>query len=247
MSAPLSVVRVPAGDALAWLKEAWMLFKDAVLPWMGMTAAAFLALMLLALILGIGRHLVELLSPFLVAAFMAASRAAENREPVNFLHLGTGFRAAPQPLLAVGVAYLAGTLLIELAMRGIGGASLHQLGQLAVDPRAMSPEEARALLDRALPSLLLGLTLLTPLLMATLFAPALILFNGFRPGNALWWSLWACGRNWRALLVYSLLLGALGMLALIIPLGLGMLVFLPLAMISTYQAYRALFRTVTTA
>jgi len=242
MSAALSVLRAPAGEGLNWLKEAWMLFKDAALPWMGVTAAAFLALMLLALIPGIGQHLVELLSPFLVAAFMAAARAAENREPVNFLHLGAGFRSAPQPLLVVGVAYLAGTLLIELIMRGIGGASLQQLGQIAVDPRAMNPEEAREILDRAAPSLLIGLTLLTPLLMATLFAPALILFHGFRPGNALWWSLWACGRNWRALLVYSLLLGALGTLALIIPLGLGMLVFLPLAMISTYRAYRTLFR-----
>lgn len=244
MRAALTIVRAPAGEAVMWLKEAWALFKDAFLPWMGLAAAAFLALMLIALIPGIGRHVVELLSPFLVAAFMAAARAAEKREPVNFLHLGAGFQKAPQPLLVVGVAYLAGTLVIELAMRAIGGASLHDLGQLAVNPRAMPAEEARAVVDAALPSLLIGLTLLTPLLMATLFAPALILFAGFRPANALWWSLWACGRNWRALLVYSLLLGMIGLVALIIPLGLGLLVFLPLAMLSTYRAYRSLFKPV---
>lgn len=47
--------------------------------------------------------------------------------------------------------------------------------------------------------------------------------------------------NWRAILVYSLLLGLAGMIALIIPFGLGLLVFVPWTLTSTYAAYQDIF------
>ncbi len=106
---------------------------------------------------------------------------------------------------------------------------------------AFTPEQLNQIVGAALPGMMLVAILLTPLLMATWFSPGLAMFEGFPPGRALWWSLWACWINWRPLLVYSLVLGALGTVALVIPFGLGMLVFLPLTLISTYVAYRMIF------
>ncbi len=226
---------------MAWMKTGFRLFTPAVVPWMGMSAAFFLAAFGLSLIPWVGPLTLELLSPFLVAAYMAAAQAAERGEPTGLIHAGAGFQRGRNALLAIGVVYMVAHLVVGQVMLLIGGDAVERLIALSVRPQEMDPEEMRAVLDRAMPALLAGAVLFTPLLMATWFAPALALFEGFPPGKALFWSLWTCLVNWRPMLLYGLLLSLLAMVALIIPLGLGLLLFLPIAMTSTYAAYRMQF------
>lgn len=80
MSRTLGIARPPAGEGLAWLKTGWAWFKPAPVPWMGMTALVFLALMGVGAIPGLGGFLIEVLSPFLVAGYMSASRAADREK-----------------------------------------------------------------------------------------------------------------------------------------------------------------------
>lgn len=238
----LTIARPPAAEGRVWMKAGWTLFKPWPIPWMGMTALVFLVLMAVGSLPYVGTYIVEILSPFLVAGYMYASRAAAEDQPVTFLHLGTGLRAETRlPLAVIGAIYLVGILCIDLVMRKLGGEGFQQLSQLAQGPQHLTPEAARAIVDQALPAILAGLVLLTPLVMATWFAPALVLFDGFSAVNALWWSLWACAVNWRPILLYSALLGLVGLLAVLIPFGLGLLVFLPWVLASTYAAYRAMF------
>lgn len=242
MSTALRVARPAAGAGIAWLKAGWGWFAPAAIAWMGMTAMVFLAILGVALLPHLGGRLVELLSPFLVAGYMAAARAAERGEPATFLHLGAGFAASSRIGLAiVGGIYLAGLLFIDLVIRQLGGEGLQQLADLAANQAAVDPQQVQTIVSQALPAVLVGLLLLVPLVMATWFAPALILFEDFSAANALWWSLWACAVNWRPLLLYSLLVGVIGVAAMLIPLGLGLLAFLPVALCSTYAAYRAIF------
>ena len=238
---PLTISRPPAASGLFWIKEGWRLFKQAPIPWMGMTALVFMVIIGVNLIPAIGRYAIELLSPFVVAGYFSASRAAMAGEPVTFLHLGAGTRDGRNALLRIGVAYLLGSLLVFTLADFLGGGDLRELLRQAQDPAAQSPAEFNRLVAASLPTLLLASLLFAPLLMATWFSPGLALFDAFPAGRALWWSLWACWVNWRPLLYYSLILGVLGMVALIIPLGLGMLVFLPLTLTSTYVAYRTIF------
>lgn len=248
MNRPITVARPPAGEGVFWLKSAWTWFKPAAIAWTGMTALIFLILMSLVQIPYAGSILIEILSPFMVAGFMAASRGAERGETVTFLYLGAGFTAEHRVKLAVmGGFYLICMLSVDQLMRQLGGDGFQQLAQLAANPEALPPEEVRRILDQIMPAVLAGMLLLTPVIMATWFAPALVLFEGFSVGNALWWSLWACAVNWRPVLLYSLLLGMIGMVALLIPFGLGLLVFLPLVLCSTYAAYRAIFLPVEAA
>jgi uncharacterized membrane protein len=236
----MTVARPAASEGVAWLRESWRLFKLAPVPWMGMTALVFLVMLLLGTY--VHRTIVELLSPFMVAGFMSAGHAALKGEPVTFLHLGTGFRRGATALLGIGAIYLAGTLLLDLLARQISGSGIEQLVQLAQqDPASIDPEQARLALDQALPGLLTVLILLTPLLMATWFAPALALFDGFSALNSLWWSLWACVVNWRPMTMYVAVFIPFGLIAVLIPFGLGMLVFLPLFLIATFLAYRSMF------
>lgn len=236
-----------ASAGLLWIKEGWRLFKQSPVPWMGMTALVFMVVIGINMIPLIGQFAIELLSPFLVAGYFSASRAAMAGEPVTFIHLGAGVQRGRDVLLRIGIAYMAGSLLVFALVDLMTGSDLRELLRQAQNPAALSPEEMNQLVGAALPAMLLGTTLLTPLLMATWFAPGLAMFDDFPARRALWWSLWACWVNWRPIFFYSLVLGGLGVLALIIPFGLGLLVFLPLTLISTYVGYRMIFAAVDAA
>jgi hypothetical protein len=242
MSTPVTVARPPASQGIAWMKTGWNWFRMAPIPWMGMAALSFLVLAGIGMVPNLGGFIVELLSPFLVSAFMSAGKAAATGQPVTFLHLGAGFRSEGRTrLLVMGAVYLAGILLVDSIMRQMGGDSFEQMAQLSQNPKSITPEQAQMIMSQAMPAMLTGLLLMTPLIMATWFAPALVLFDGFTAGNAMWWSLWASAVNWRPVLIYSLWLGLLGVAAMLIPYGLGLLVLLPWVMTSTYAAYRDIF------
>jgi hypothetical protein len=237
----LTISRPPAIAGLAWVKEGWRLFKLAPIPWTGMTALVFLVLMVLGMLPLAGGFLVHVLSPFVVAGFLAASRGGSQGEPVTFVFLGAGWREGRNALLVIGVAYMLATLLIFNLVGFLTGGDLETLLRQAQMPGALTPEEAERMVATALPALSLGTLLFAPLLMATWFSPGLVLFERFPPGRALWWSLWACAVNWRPILYYSLILGLAGVVAVLIPFGLGLLVFVPWTLTSTYAAYRDIF------
>jgi uncharacterized membrane protein len=237
----LRIDRPPTAAGTAWILAGWRIFRTAPVVWAGMTAMAFMAALGVALIPFVGGFLVYLLSPFLVAGYLAASRATEHGEPVTFLYLGAGSARGHNALFSIGVTYLAASLLVFQLVLWVTGADIQTLLAQAQHPRELTPEQAQAISETALPALGLGAMLLTPLFMATWFSPGLAHFEEFPAGKAMWWSLWACGVNWRPILSYSLILGLLGMAALFIPFGLGLLVFIPVTLASTYAAYRDIF------
>ena len=244
---PLIVTRPPAAVGMVWIREGWRLFKLAPIPWTGMTALVFLLLMALGMLPFVGGLAVHILSPFVVAGFMAASRDGDQGAPITFVYLAAGWKQGRDGLLVIGVTYLLASLLIFNLVGFFTGGDLEALLRQVQNPADLSPEEARQLASTALPVMTLGTFLLAPLLMATWFAPALVLFERFPGARAMWWSLWACAVNWRPILVYSLVLGLGGVLAILIPFGLGLLVFVPWTLTATYAAYRDIFVPVDSA
>ncbi len=237
----LRIARPPANSGLAWVKSGWTTFRSAPVVWSGMTAMAFMLVMGIGMLPYVGGLLLYALSPFLVAGYLAASRAGERGEPVTFLHLGAGSASGHTALFGIGFTYMAVTLGITQVVHMATGTDFQALLALSHHPQEMTPAQAEAFLDAALPALGLGFLLLTPLLMATWFSPGLAHFEEYPAGKAMWWSLWACWVNWRPMLYYSTILVLAGMAALMIPLGLGLLIFLPVTLASTYAAYRDIF------
>lgn len=237
----LSVTRPPAAAGVEWIRIGIRLFKPAAIPWMGMSAAFLLVIMGLGMLPVVGALLVQLLTPFMVAAYMAAAEAAEGGAPTGLVHVGAGFYRGRNALLILGLVQLAAGLLVGLVVSAIGGEAIHTLMEQLTHPEALDAQTLRTALDQATPALLLGSALLTPVFMATWFAPALALFDDFPANKAMLWSLWACLVNWRPFLVYALLLTLMLMVAVLIPFGLGLLLFVPIAMTSTYAAYRGQF------
>lgn len=237
----LTITRPPAARGLAWIRQGWDLFKLAPIPWAGMTALVFMVLMLVGSLPYLGSVIVHVLSPFIVAGFLAASRGGQQGQPVSFVFLAAGFHQGRRNLFIIGLSYMLATLLVFRLVSWLTGGDMNALMAQVEQPHALTPEELDGVLRDMLPTLTLGTLLMAPLLMATWFSPALAHFEDYPPGKALWWSFWACWVNWRPLLTYSFVLGFLGVAALILPFGLGLLVFIPWTLTSTYAAYLDIF------
>ena len=89
-------------------------------------------------------------------------------------------------------------------------------------------------------AMLAGIIVSVPVYMALWFAAPLVLFDGMAPGAALKASFSACLKNVIAFTLYAIVLAVL-FVAGSIPFGLGLIVVLPVTLISVYTAYREIF------
>src|SRR5512139_1172465 len=230
--------KVAASQGLQWVVAGFRLYRKNPLLLSAAFGVLFGVVMALGLIPVVGGSLSELASPLMVAGFMAAYRALDSGRELELPQFLAGVQGPAIPLMVVGAVQLLGTLVIGQIMQSMG-----------FDPQAVmtaaqsqkDPAEMQAILNQAMPALLTGLVLFTPLIMATWFAPALILFGGARPATALGVSLKAVAKNWAAMLVNSLALGLLLFLAALVPLLLGLLVAMPVLFGSLYASYQAIF------
>ena len=231
--------KVAASQGFQWVAEGFRLYRKAPLLLSAAFGVLFGLVMALGLIPVVGGSLSELASPLMVAGFMAAYRALDNDNELDLPQFMAGLQGPAIPLMTVGAVQLLGALLIGQIMLGMG-----------FDPQAVmdaakggkaSPAEMQAMMNQAMPAMFTGLVLFVPLIMATWFAPALILFGGARPATALGVSLRAVAKNWAAMLMNSLALGLLLFFAALVPMLLGLLIAMPILFGSLYASYQAIF------
>lgn len=230
--------KVGASQGLQWVIEGFRLYRRNPLLLSAAFGVLFGVVMALGLVPLVGGSLSELASPLMVAGFMAAYRALDGGQELELPHFLAGVKGPAIPLMTVGAVQLLGTLLIGQVMVGMG---FDPQALLAAAQSQGDPAEVQAILDRSMPALLTGLVLFTPLIMATWFAPALILFGGARPATALGVSFRAVARNWLAMLVNGLALGLMLFVSALVPLLLGLLVAMPVLFGSLYASYQAIF------
>jgi hypothetical protein len=230
--------KVAASEGYRWVTAGFRLYRKSPLLLSAAFGVLFGVVMALGLIPVVGGSLSELASPLMVAGFMAAYRVLDSGGELELPQLLAGVQGPAIPLMVVGAVQLLGALLIGKIMLGMGF-DLQAIMTAAQSQK--DPAEIQAMLNQAMPALFIGMLLFTPLIMATWFAPALILFGGARPATALGVSLKAVTKNWPAMLVNSLTLGLLLFLAALIPMLLGLLVAMPVLFGSLYASYQAIF------
>jgi hypothetical protein len=229
--------KLPAAAGLRWVTDAFRLFRKNPLL-LGAAFGLFMGgLLAISLIPLAGAGLTDILTPLGVAGFMAAFRALDQDEELELPHFFTGFVSRPFPLAMVGALYLACALVIGKIMELLG------LDAKAIIDAAQhgDPEALMTLFGQGATALLVGLTLLTPAVMATWLAPPLVLFGNALPLQALGISVKACWRNRLPLLVYGVVLIPVMLVAALIPMLLGMLVAGPILLGSLYTAYQDIF------
>ncbi len=225
-----------------WIESGFRCFARAPLVWVAIAAIFLLVSLLLAMVPMVSLLLLPL-NVLFVGGMMLGCDALQRGEPLKLTHLFAGFKTQTGPLLGLGGLYLAATLLVMLVVVGImwpSAAPLLSAGMMPEALLAMSPGQLQSMLGAALLANLVGLLLISPVLMAVWFAPALIVLDGLGAIDAARLSLRACRVNWRPFLLYSFVAMALLLVALL-SLGLGLLVVVPVLVASIYAGWRDIF------
>ncbi|HSN19671.1 MAG TPA: BPSS1780 family membrane protein [Usitatibacter sp.] len=230
--------REPAGAGWTWISRGWKLFARAPLMWILAILVWFVIAILVNLVPIVGGLVFQVLNAAIAAGFVVACRSLERGGDFELEHLFAGFREHFGSLLVVGLLLVAGTIAIFLVFAMFVGFSV--LGALMTgDAEAI----AQGLMAQAMTIALAGLVaaaLSIPLMAAFWFAPALVAMHGMGPVQAMKESFVGCMRNWIPFLVWGIVMTIFAIVAAI-PLALGYLVWIPVAIASSYAAYRAIF------
>jgi len=231
--------KVEPAHGRLWIKQGWEIFKKAPVLWVVLSALFATGPTLISNIPVIGEPLATLLVPVLLGGLMLGCQALERGEHLMLGHLFAGFHQRAQQLIALGGIGMVWAVLTELLMRLVGGTALVETmssTQPEQDPTAM----LNAITD-ASGAWVLGGVMICAYLMASMFAPMLVLFDGMGPIDALKTSFKACMKNIGPLFVYGLVIVLLALLT-IMTMGLGLVILLPLSQTSAYAAYRDIFK-----
>ncbi|MCK6411984.1 MAG: hypothetical protein L6Q55_06085 [Azonexus sp.] len=226
---------VEAGACFDWLRQGWMLFLGNPGVWIGSTVLLLVMLMAISIVPLFGQVAAHLLAPlFSVGMLKLAKCLAEGEEP-HVSDLFAGFRSQRSgPLVMVGVLFAAASFGIAfiafLLVSGgvIGGVVTGKVGGIGVA------------LGGAMLAGLLVMVLSVPVIMATWFAPALVFFHGMTPVEAMKASFAAGARNWLAMCVFATFL-VIALFFAMLPMLLGLLLFLPVFSGAVYASYRDIF------
>jgi len=224
---------VPMGNGWNWIASAWPIFSRAAGVWIGMVVALLLIIIVAHLIPFIGAIAIQILWPVFVGGLMIASRTIDGGGQARFSQLFAGFQQRTGTLVTLGVVWLVVSFLIVAIVVGITGVSVFAL-------MAASPEQVFAAAATALLAALLILALMLPLVMATWFAPALIVFQGMGVAAAMKASFIGSLKNVLPFLLYGIIAMVAGVIASL-PVGLGWLVLGPVLTASVYTSYRDIY------
>jgi len=234
----IDVHTTKAGDGWIWIKQGFALFRQNPMMWIVLFIIYLLIGMVLSYVPIVGPIVLNLLAPVFIAGFMAGCRALDNQQDLEINHLFDGFKHNTAQLVTVGGLYLTGIIVIVgIMFAGVDHATLHAM----FGGNKLSPEQAEALVNSGfLTYMLIGMSLMMPLMMAYWFAPVLVAFHDMSAIIAMKMSFKASLKNIPAFFVYCLVAMVLLILA-VIPFGLGMLVMIPTMTASLYTSYKDIF------
>jgi hypothetical protein len=234
-----------ARRGLAWLVEAYAMFKRARLPWLVLLALYYVMMVVLSKIPYAAHILLPLLKPVFAVGLLAAAWTQERGGRPSLSHLFQGFRANLRALIPLGIVFVAGVTAAVLATSLFDGGVLVDLLSSEAKPAPESGADAKPADGRTAEellasgrlqtSMLIAVLLALPTILALWFAPALVVFQDAGPSAALGASLRAALANWRPLVVYALAVLVFGAL---LPLLIAKLAFMMLPSQATVDVVR---------
>jgi hypothetical protein len=248
-----------AGGGAVWIGQAWALFKSSWLEFL----LAYLIVLLIQLVLNwipLGSLITVFVTPLLIAGIMQMARKARLDMDPGLGDLFTAFREPwrkrLEPLLLLGVLSLVFgmSILVLLITALLSVVKLSDLMPLA-HMSTLDVQHQHQLVQHFMQQvqqhfiqswevwMVAGLAMLVLAAFyscAVWLALPLVWFSDTKLTQALRLSLRATGRNVLALIVFVLLAWLLYLVALI-PVGLGLLIVLPLFQITTYTAFEQIF------
>ena len=245
----MQALKLSAFRGFRWFAEGFLIFLKKPVRLALLVISYWMVVVVLASLPLVGQSLATLLVPAFSVSLMNAFRQIESGRELEPLVLFSGLKTNLRPLLVQGFIYfLLGTAIFGMVSMIDGGIPFQ-----------------RALPDNPELFTLIGLEqisvaegfamiLLSLVAMAFWYAPVLVAWHGISVSKALFFSFFACLRNWKAfalyvsllmsaLFVFGILLSAAGSIsALLIPMF--VFVALPTLYASFYVSYRDVFVTI---
>lgn len=225
---------IEPGACFAWMHQGWTLFLANPGVWIGSTVLLLVILMAISIVPLFGQISAHLLAPLFGAGMVQICRHLADDQQPEVADLFAGFRHNTGALVMVGVFFAAGIfglafiafLLVSGGM--LGGVITGRIAGLSI----------------ALGSVMLAgivvLVLSIPVIMATWFAPALVFFHDMKPAAAMRASFDAGAKNWLAMVIFGIFL-IVSLFFAMLPLGLGLVLLLPIFSGAVYASYRDIF------
>jgi uncharacterized membrane protein len=226
--------RVSGGRGAGWIGDAWRIFWGRPGKWI-------LNLLLpLMIFFVMGRiplvcFASMLLWPFIASGVVTAADLQRRTNTFQPNAILAGFRK-PAPLLVVGVIALLSSVLLYASYAFVIDVNAANQVVLRMHVAHATPLPPQSVL---LATLLYALMTL-PIFAATYMAIPLIVLHGVSAGSAVKMSLIGSFKNILPGIVYSVC-ASLFIFVSIIPVGLGLLVSIPVMMITTYTVYRDIY------
>lgn len=225
---------VDPGACFDWLRRGWMMFMANPGAWIGATVLLLVIIFAVSIVPVFGQIAVNLLLPVFAGGLILMCERQHAGEQAEIADLFAGFRHNAGSLVMVGLFYVIGifgiafiaTLLISGGL--IGGAITGRVAGVGIA------------FGGAMLAGVVVFLLSIPVIMATWFAPALVFLHDMQPLPAMKASFRAGTRNWLATIVFGLVL-VIGLFFALLPVMLGLLLFVPVFTGAAYASYRDIF------
>ena len=225
---------VDAGACFDWLRQGWAMFLVNPGIWIGTTVLLLIILMAISIVPLFGQIAAHLLVPLFGAGMFKICRRLSTGEEPQISDLFVGFQHQAGQLVMVGVFFAIGIFGIAfmafmLVSGGLlGGGITGKVAGFGITVGSMMLAG------------LLVVVLSVPVIMATWFAPALVYFHDMQPLAAMKASFAAGARNWLAMVIFGIFL-VVALFFAMLPVGMGLLLLLPVFSGAVYSSYRDIF------
>jgi hypothetical protein len=226
---------VPAGNGVRWLSDAFRLFFQRPWQWIGILLV-FCVVWIAVSLIPFANVVSSVLWPVFGGGLMFAADVQRRDGSLAVGRMFAGFGPRFAPLASVGVVMLISYPIMYLSVRAFVGSDVAAgmvLGRTDFDP--MSVMSINFLL-----AMLVYLLFALPIVAATYLAPALIMLHDMKPGEAMKMSFAAVFKNVLPGFVFGVVL-LIVLCVSAIPFGLGLLITLPVSIITVYTMYRDVF------
>jgi uncharacterized membrane protein len=234
MDASIKVTEVKAARGAAWLGEGFGLFRRAPMAWIALCAGWIAITFALLIIPLVGGVLANFLQPVFFASFAITALRQAAGEPIAAGDLFLGFKRNVRALVQLGAILLMAEIAIFAFMALLG------LPVSTEGDKIFTVSEYVELLRGKEWIVMVGFALTVTVKGAFWFAPQLIALHDMTTAHAMRWSVYAALANFGTMVVYGVVLFVIFFLG-ILPWGLGLLVVIPMMVISTYIGYREVF------
>jgi uncharacterized membrane protein len=224
----------PAGNGATWIGNAWRLLRARPGQWALAMVLLFIAYVLLSMIPFVSIFM-QLLVPFAYAGIAIAADEQRRTGSFEISALMAGFNKRPASLVAVG-----GTVLVAYVVLGIFVAVVVGIDAFSMMGGSAKPDPSMFFTMKYLLVFLICLALMIPVAMATYLAPQLIVLHDQPAVTAMKMSLAGTVKN----ILPGIVFGICGLLLVIlsaIPLLLGLLISIPIMVLTNYTVYRDIF------